>query len=120
MAVADQRQDCIGAGRILQFGHAVGRGRGDDLLGIDQQLDQRGCGFRPVEFAERHRDLLAHAGIGIGHHVAEMADGGRVAGMAERDDRDPSLAGIGGLKTLVGVIEIVVGFERARHDYLRR
>ena len=40
--------------------------------------------------------------------------------MAERDDRDPALGGIGGLQTLVGVLEIVVGFERARHDHLNR
>ena len=40
--------------------------------------------------------------------------------MAERNDRDPTLAGIGGLQTLVGVLEVVVGFERARHGYLNR
>jgi hypothetical protein len=40
--------------------------------------------------------------------------------MAERDDGNAALAGIGGLKPLVGVFEIVVGFERARHDHLKR
>ena len=110
----------LGAGRILELGHAVGRGRRHDLFGIDQQLDQRSCGLRPVELAERHRDLLAHAGIGIGDHAGEMRDGGGIAGMAERDDGDAALGGIGGLEPLVGVFEIVVGFERARHDHLNR
>ena len=50
----------------------------------------------------------------------EMPDGGGIPGMAERDDRDTALARIGGLQPLVDVIEIVVGFERARHDYLNR
>jgi hypothetical protein len=40
--------------------------------------------------------------------------------MPESDDRDTALAGVGGLKTLVRVLEIVVGFERARHGYLNR
>src|SRR3954451_24554700 len=116
----DQRQDDLGASRVLELGHAVGRGGRYDSFGIDQQLDQRTRGLRPVELAKRHRDLLAHAGIGIGDHFGEMADRGGIAGMAERDDRDAALPWIGALEPLVGIFEIVVGFERARHDYLRR
>ncbi len=40
--------------------------------------------------------------------------------MSERDDRDTALAGIGGLQTLVGVLEIVVGFERVAMAHLSR
>jgi hypothetical protein len=40
--------------------------------------------------------------------------------MAKRNDRDTALARIGSPEPLVGVLEIVVGFERARHDYLSR
>ena len=40
-----------------------------------------------------------------------MRDGGRIAAMSERDDRDPALAGIGGMQAIIDVIEIVVGFE---------
>ena len=90
------------------------------LFRIDQQLHQRARGFRPVELAERHRHLLAHAGIGIGDHAGEMTDRGGIAGMAERDDGDAALGRIGGLQPLVGVFEIVVGFERARHAHLNR
>jgi hypothetical protein len=49
-----------------------------------------------------------------------MPDGGGIAGMAERDDRNPALGGVGGRETLARVLEIVVGFERARHDHLNR
>ena len=118
--VLDQGKNRVGACRVLEFGHAVGRGRCDRLLRIDQQFRQGRGRIRTVEFPERHRHLLTHAGVGIGDHAAEMPDGGRIPGMTERDDRDATLARIGGPEALVGVFEIVVGFERARHDYLKR
>jgi hypothetical protein len=40
--------------------------------------------------------------------------------MAKRNDRDAALSRIGSPEPLIGVLEIVVGFEWARHDYLRR
>lgn len=49
-----------------------------------------------------------------------MSDRGRIPGMAERDDGDATFGRIGRLKAFIGVLEIVVGFERARHGYLRR
>ena len=67
MAVFDQRKDQIRCGRILELGETVGGGHRHDPFGIDQKLDQRGCRVRSVEFAERHRHLLADAGIGIGN-----------------------------------------------------
>jgi hypothetical protein len=49
-----------------------------------------------------------------------MADRGGIAGMAERNDRHATLSGVGGLKALVGVLEVVIGFEWARHGYLNK
>jgi hypothetical protein len=49
-----------------------------------------------------------------------MRDRGRIAGMAERDDGDAPLGRICGLQPLVGVFEVVVGFERTRHGHLNR
>jgi hypothetical protein len=40
-----------------------------------------------------------------------MSDGCGIAGMAERDDRNATFGRIGGLKPLIGVFEIIVGFE---------
>jgi hypothetical protein len=38
MTMLDQRQDRVSAGRILQFGHAVGGGRGHDTFGSTSNL----------------------------------------------------------------------------------
>jgi hypothetical protein len=40
--------------------------------------------------------------------------------MAKRNDGDATLTRIGSPEALVGVLKIVVGFERTRHDYLKR
>ena len=52
--------------------------------------------------------------------LARCATAAGIAGVTERDDGDTALGGIGGLKPLIGVFEIVIGFERARHDHLNR
>jgi hypothetical protein len=49
-----------------------------------------------------------------------MRDSCGIAGMAKRDDRNPTLARIGGLQPLVGIFKVVIGFERAGHDHLSK
>ena len=87
--------------RVLQLGQAVGGGRGDRMLGIDQRAGQRAAASRPVELAERHRRLLAHAGIRIGQH--RRPDSGTAAGSPESASSIIATrrsAGIGGLQPL--------------------
>ena len=109
MPVFDERKDRIGTGGILEFGHAVGCSRGDRPLGVDEKLRESRRGFRSIKFAERHRDLLAYAGVRIVDHAGEVPNRRGIPGMTERDDGHPTLPGIGGLQALVGIVEIIVG-----------
>ena len=49
-----------------------------------------------------------------------MLDRGGITGMAECDDGDATLGRISRLKALIGIFEIVIRLERARHCYLKR
>ena len=82
---------------------------------VDQQLDQRGGGFRAVEFAERERDLLTHAGVRVGDHAVEQLHGGRIARIRKLDDGDAALARIGRVQLLLDVVQIVIGLEQLGH-----
>ena len=77
MGVRHQGKDRVGTGRILELGHAVGRGGRHGGLRIDQQLRECRGGFGPVELAERQRHLLTNPGIRIGHHAVEQRDRSR-------------------------------------------
>ena len=46
--------------------------------------------------------------------AVEMRHRGRIAGIAELDDRDAALAGIGGVQPLADVVEVVIGSRTAR------
>ena len=70
--MADQRQDRVGTRGLLQLRHAVGGGRRNRMLGIDQQRGERGSGSWPVELTERKRHLLAYASVRVGGERLQM------------------------------------------------
>ena len=110
-----ERIERVGARGVLELCHAL-RGRTRHrLLRIDKKPRQGGGRFRAIEFAERQRHLLAHAGVGIRHHLIEQLHRRRISRVAKLDDRDAPLRRIGGLEPLADIAEVIIGFEHIRH-----
>jgi hypothetical protein len=109
--IFDQRQKHVGTRWVFQLRHAVGCGGRNRFICIDKERGQDFRSRRSIEFAERQRHLLAHAGIGIRHKRRQMRNGLGVAGITELDDSNAPRGRVRDPQALGKVLQIVIGFE---------